>query len=376
MTPRLESEYARLYISVRSVHMERAQALPPAAIVYRLRRYDFDETLTAGLELAQVSPIQAALLLARSPLRVLEINEPLMVSSLRLVAIGVAAVRLRGWLTGRRVAVVAYAIVNSDPWSVPVPPTWRSRLRRWSERRMAHFIWGQIDRICYGTQAALELYARVMGPAGPVSRLIPALPAAAETGDQDVERDPLTVIYLGIFLERKGIDQVLAAWPEVTRLMPGARLRVLGKGPREASVRAAAAADDSIEVVVDPARKVILEALRQAQVLALPSQPTPVWREQVGLPIVEALAAGCSVVTTTETGMASWLAGHGHSVVRPAAPPEEFAHAVAEQLRRRRPGSDVVADLPLVDGRLQADAWLFNRHPSASRLPTPGSVRA
>jgi glycosyltransferase involved in cell wall biosynthesis len=185
----------------------------------------------------------------------------------------------------------------------------------------------------------------------------------------------MLVVYLGIFLQRKGIDRVLAAWPLVRQAVPDARLQVLGKGALEAQVRAAAAADESIDVVVDPPRSQIQDVLSRAQVLALPSQPTPIWREQVGLPIVEALAAGCSVVTTTETGLASWLAAHGHSVVAPEARPEVLAEAIVEQLRAHRPAEDVLADLPLVDGRLEADGWMFGRTEQTGSRPR-GSVDA
>ena len=98
------------------------------------------------------------------------------------------------------------------------------------------------------------------------------------------------------------------------------------------------------------------------------SQPTPTWREQVGLPVVEGLAHGCTVVTTTETGLAGWLAAHGHEVLPPGAPDGEVAAAVDRALGRRRPAGDVLADLPAADGRLAADRWMFG--PRA--WPEPG----
>src|SRR5690349_10700252 len=105
-TRALANPHVRLYTSVRTAHLERAHELPPAAIIYRGRRYDFDESLTSGLELVQTSTLGAAVLLARSPVTVLEVNEPLMVSSLRLSALAVAVLRVRGKLTGRRTAIV------------------------------------------------------------------------------------------------------------------------------------------------------------------------------------------------------------------------------------------------------------------------------
>jgi glycosyltransferase involved in cell wall biosynthesis len=359
---RLSLPHARLYITLRSAHLERAHALPPAAIVYTTRRYDFDESLTEGLELVQVSPLGAVLLLTRSRLDVVEINEPLMTASLRMTALAVAAIRVRGLLTRHRTTVVSYAIDNRDPWSAPVRPGIRPQVRRWSERLLAGFVHRQIDRIVYGTASAQELYGRVLAPRRPAEVLIPALPVAIEAADG--LPDPMLVVFLGVFLPRKGIDRVLAAWPLVRQQVPDARLQILGKGALDSEVLAAAENDQSIDVVLDPPRAEITDVLLRAQVLALPSQPTPTWREQVGLPIVEALAAGCSIVTTTETGLASWLAAHGHSVIPPGTEPVRLAAAIVDQLRAARPAAEVIADLPPVDGRLEADRWMFAPDPT------------
>jgi glycosyltransferase involved in cell wall biosynthesis len=99
-------------------------------------------------------------------------------------------------------------------------------------------------------------------------------------------------------------------------------------------------------------------ALRRAAVLVLLSQPTPTWREQVGLPLVEGLAHGCTVVTTAETGLADWLAAHGHTVLAPDAAPATVVAAVVEALAAGRPAASVLADLPDDDGRQAAEAWL------------------
>ena len=82
-TSRTASSRVRLYETVRTAHLERARELAPASIVYRRRRYDFDPAVAAGLDLIEAGPVGAAVVLARSDVRELEINEPLMVSSLR-----------------------------------------------------------------------------------------------------------------------------------------------------------------------------------------------------------------------------------------------------------------------------------------------------
>ena len=81
--------------------------------------------------------------------------------------------------------------------------------------------------------------------------------------------------------------------------------------------------------------------------------------EQVGLPIVEGLAAGCRVVTTTETGIADWLSAHGHRTLSVPTTPQALADALVAALDDQRPPAEIVADLPALDGRLDADRRLF-----------------
>jgi glycosyltransferase involved in cell wall biosynthesis len=71
----------------------------------------------------------------------------------------------------------------------------------------------------------------------------------------------------------------------------------------------------------------------------MPSVRLRGWREQIGLPLVEGLAHGCRVVTTTETGLAEDL--RGHPLVTLTTPGD--ATALAEALRGLMERSDPVA---------------------------------
>lgn len=356
---RARYDRVRLYDSVRTAHLERAHEQVPATIVFRTQRYDFDAELARGLDLVPGRALSMVVTLARSAVSVLEVNEPLMRSGLGRSALAVLTVRGAGALRRRPVRVVSYAIENKDPFAGPPPGgRLRSRLRRRAEVRLSRFVAASLDRLAFGTADAEELYAAVLGHqlAGTTTGVVPALPAPCGcTGDA---RDPDGVLFLGALDERKGVPLLLQAWPELARVHPAARLTVVGKGPLEPAVRALAEADDRVRVVVDPPRAEVHAALRQAAVLVLLSQPRPTWREQVGLPLVEALAHGVAVVTTTETGLSTWLSGHGHTVVAPSASPAEVAEAIAGALTARRSAASVVAGLPAVDGRLAADSWL------------------
>ena len=358
---------ARLYRTLRTAHLERALQLSPATIVYRDRRYDFDEALAARLDLVRAGGPGAALHLLRAGVTELEVNEPLMRSGIRTTALAVAALRVRERCGGPRAEVVSCAIENLDPFARPARGL-RARAGVALDRSLARFVWRNLDRVVHGTEATRDLYGRVLPPPRPGGQQTVVLMLPQPCDCPDTERDPSSVLFLGAFSPRKGFDLLHRAWPEV-HAGTGARLSLLGKGPLEERARAWAGADTSVALSVDPTRESIHRALRRAQVLVLPSQPRPAWREQLGLPILEALAHGCTVVTTSETGLAPWLARHGHTVLPPGEDPGALARALVERVREPLPAARVLAPLPARDGRLAADDWLF-------ATPAGGTVSA
>ena len=166
------AERARLYQTVRSAHLERARVLAPATILYRATRYDFDRALARDLDLVPAGPVRAAWLLARSQVRQLEVNEPLMLASLRRTALALAVLRLRHRFGGPRTQCVSYAIENANPFARPAHG--RARLTRLQDRLLARFVWASLDRVAFGTEAAQHTYASVFGTAaGPAQRTLP-----------------------------------------------------------------------------------------------------------------------------------------------------------------------------------------------------------
>ncbi|MDQ1583764.1 MAG: hypothetical protein QOF36_1818 [Microbacteriaceae bacterium] len=358
-TRRLQLDHARLYDQIRTAHFERARELEPAAIVYRTKRYDVDDRLTAGLELVQAGAVAAARLLARSRVTVLEVNEPLFVASLPRTALVLAAIRLDAIFTRTKPLVVTYAIENMSPFHGADRPRARTRLRRRVEASLARFVWGRVDRVAYGTDAARALYRATLPQSHHrAEALVPALPEPCKC-DSSEPRESHRVLFLGALGDRKGFPELLRAWPLVRESDPRAQLTIVGKGALEALASETARVDSSVEVILDPPREEIHRRLRSSQVLVLPSQRTTIWREQVGLPIVEGLAHGCSIVTTTETGIAGWLAEQGHGVVDPGCSAKELAASILHQLERGASAHSILAGLPIEDGRLAADRWMF-----------------
>jgi glycosyltransferase involved in cell wall biosynthesis len=348
-----------VYDNVRSAHLERAHQLAPASILYRNHRYDFDRALAEGLDLHRGGLLSSAVTVLRSGLTSVEVNEPLMRPSIARTAALVTVARGAARLRRRALLVTTYAIENRDPFGPARPTTVRARVRSALDRAAGRYVARRLDRIAFGTAAAEALYDSLLGEELSRARrtLVPALSSPCGCPPGSGPRDA-QVLFLGALQDRKGVLQLLAAWPEVIARRPDARLTVVGSGPLQPQVAELAAREPSVELVVGPPRARVHELLRGSSVLVLLSQRTPTWREQVGLPIVEALAHGCAVVTTDETGLARWLTEHGHDVLPPGAPAAAVAGAVVGALERRRPPESVLADLPRTDGRLDADAWL------------------
>jgi glycosyltransferase involved in cell wall biosynthesis len=267
---------------------------------------------------------------------------------------------------------VTYAIGNIDPHTLPKPAPWWPRLGRRLDLLLAHWVWRRVDRVVFGTETARQLYGTVFGVAerrGLRWTTMEALPA--ECGClADGGKTPGRLLFLGDLSQRKGFDSVLAAWTTVRHQVPSAVLTVIGRGALLDDAYAAAREDSRVHVIADPPREVVHAELRRASVVVLPSRRQGAWREQVGLPIVEGLAHGCTVVTTDETGIAGWLARNGHGVVPADSVAELLAPVLAETAARPLDAGTVRASLPRRDSRLESDAWLFAREVIAVRTTT------
>lgn len=354
---------ARVYKTLRTAHLERALALAPADILYQESRYDFDEGLVAEVHPQQVSDLRCAWLVARNGYEIVEINEPAAIDCVRRSAVVLAALLLSDLVRRRRTRIVTYAIGNIDPHTLPRPSSWWPRLGRHLDLMLASLVWRRLDRVVFGTETARQLYGTVFGIAER-RRLrwttIEALPAVCECL-LDSRKTTGRLLFLGDLSPRKGFDSVLAAWESVRSRVPDAVLTVVGRGRLLDEACAAARRDDRIRVLADPPRDVVHAELRRASVVVLPSRRQGAWREQVGLPIVEGLAHGCTVVTTDETGIADWLRRNGHGVIPAGSVGELLAAVIAEAATRPLDPNTVRASLPRQDSRLGADSWLFSR---------------
>lgn len=351
----------KAYDNARTAHLERLRATG-GRLMFRARRYDFDEDLARTLDVRQCTRRQIVRHIVRDRPEVLEVNEPAQVEAWRSLLLYVTVCRLLALTRRGAPRLVAYAIANGD---VAAAVRRRSGLPAPLSRVVAglvmRYLAGAMDRLCFGTPGSRDVYAGYV-PARTLDRRsenILALPCPA-AGIHAADKAAPTVTFLGAFDHRKGVLRLMAAWPRVRAALGGAvRLTIVGKGPLEDEIRAWSRDREDVDLLVDPPRAVIDEVLRATRVLVLLSQPGRTWREQVGLPIVEGLARGCEVVASTETGLAPWLAGHGHGVLPPDVDDAGLARAVAARVRGHRDPDTILADLPEVDSRLAAENWMF-----------------
>jgi predicted O-linked N-acetylglucosamine transferase (SPINDLY family) len=127
----------------------------------------------------------------------------------------------------------------------------------------------------------------------------------------------------------RGLDVLLMAFPRVRGALPGARLRVFssmavyGAGPDTDRFRALydqCRATEGVEYVGSVSQTVLAEELKDATCLAYPNT----FAETFCIAALEAMAAGCVVITSDLGALRDTTAGFAHLL---APPPDKPAHA-------------------------------------------------
>ncbi|MGE3277955.1 MAG: glycosyltransferase family 4 protein [Vicinamibacterales bacterium] len=256
----------------------------------------------------------ATRLLAMGAGEILRRRPAILVAHLHLLPVVAPAV-----LASRPVAVYLHGVEAWRP-----QPWWRRRLLRGVRVLMANSSW----------TAARFLAAHPEFAGRELTICPPALATTAHplpVPPDFAHRDPLVVIVGRMWTEEryKGHDQLLDAWPEVRRRVPGARLLVIGDGDDRPRLEARSRAEGLAEAVsftgalTDAARDA---AYRSARVFAMPSTG-----EGFGLVFLEAMRHGLPCVAAP--GAAEEIVLHGRTglIVSPGDR-EGLASALADLL--------------------------------------------
>jgi glycosyltransferase involved in cell wall biosynthesis len=158
---------------------------------------------------------------------------------------------------------------------------------------------------------------------------------AVESSKFEIDADPTqsrTLLFVGQFEERKGIDDLFAAFALLDD--PDARLTLVGNGSLEDEVRRRAARDSRIEVAGHVPQDGLPAQYARARALVLPSITTEDFREPWGLVVNEAMHAGLPVIASDAVGAAAGgLVQQGVSgFVVPERDPRALSTAMAELL--------------------------------------------
>lgn len=229
-------------------------------------------------------------------------------------------------------SLVAMEMVTaSRAWGVPVTLfCWENVARRLGPRSSTtRWVTSSLAHLFAGSTPAAEL-VQGWGYRGPVT-VVPQLgiDVPAELRSRAFPPSRPRVGFVGRLAHHKGVDLLLRALAEAQGRGVEAQAIIVGTGPLEPELQKVAAAvgvSDRVSWRGWVAHTEVPKALRDVDLLALPSRSTRTWREQFGHVLIEAMAQGIPVVGSS-CGAIPDVIGRPDLVF-----PEEDHEALAELL--------------------------------------------
>ena len=240
-------------------------------------------------------------------------------------------------LTGLQIAVARRLFA---PRAKLLWHTWQNinRPKSWYVQAITNFNLHQADAILCANQEAVEVLRQMK-----YVRPAPVIPPQGVDTTIFYPIEPrtrharFTIGFVGRFVPEKNIDLLLSAVQQLSRPV---HLQLIGNGPLRTQLEEQARSLDAEVAFIEPVPLDQLAALyQQLDVLVLPSRTTPVWKEQFGRVLIEAMACGVPVVGS-DSGAIPEVIGEAGLIF-----PESDANALADCLRRLITSPELRADL-------------------------------
>lgn len=154
------------------------------------------------------------------------------------------------------------------------------------------------------------------------------------------------IVSIGRLERYKGHQRVIAALPAVRKYMPDVRLRIVGTGPYEPTLRKlvqklGVAEYVEIQAIPPGDRQAMAALIRRAALMTLLSE-----HEAQGIAVLEALALRCPVLVSNTTALREFADRGLARAVPIESTSEEVARAIVRQLHQ-----------PLIPGHLELPTW-------------------
>lgn len=166
--------------------------------------------------------------------------------------------------------------------------------------------------------------------------LVKVLPSGVDTSffcASPLPSSEPVAVFVGRFVEKKGIDVLAQAWPRVQSVIPRARLRIMGFGPLEHIARSI---PGRVTVEISPDRTAVRDAMRGARLIVSPSHTAPDDALESLLVVnLEAQASGRPVVTTRHGAIPEYVKEGETALLVPEGDAESLAEAMVRVLSDR-----------------------------------------
>ena len=194
--------------------------------------------------------------------------------------------------------------------------TWENILRRIGLPGLEGYNLRHCNGAIAGSAEAAQVL-RAKGFARPIA-IIPQLgldvdlfkPARAIELRQSLGQDGFVIGYVGRLVVEKGLWTLLSA----IRELPDTRLLIVGAGPLRAEIErwiTGHRLSQRVRIISSIPHEDIPRYLNALDVLVLPSQTTPTWKEQFGHVLIEAMACGVPVIGANSGAIPEVIADAG-----------------------------------------------------------------